>query len=213
MGPLVASALEDLDDRVPVDAEARRCLLAMALGSASLALLWVVPSVWILGAGLAAYGLGLSGLRTGPAAAQARVAWSVWTPLVVLLGGVGLWGSTIGLPLPGPDLVLHRATEAQFALARETVGIVGPIGLAAVSALAVWRFTGPVGHGVLALSLVATGLVVSAVPLEIIDPAWLAIQPPLKLVPVALAGIMSVAVWEALRPLTRFGRAMHGEPG
>lgn len=213
MGTFIASALEDLDDTVPVDAGSRRGLLAMVLGFALLGLLWVVPSVWLLSAGLLAHGVGLWMLREGPVAPQARAAGRIWVPVAGLLGIVALWGSTVAVPLPGPDLVLHRATKPQFALARATVGIVGPVGLAAVSVLTIWRFTGPVGHGVLTLSLLATGLVVLAVPLEVVEPSWLAIQPPLRLVPVALAGMTVVAVWEALRPIILLERVPRQEPG
>lgn len=213
MGTFIASALAGLDEPAWVDAGSRRGLLAMALGFAWLGLLWVVPSVWLLSAGLVAHGVGIWMLQEGPVTHQARAAGRIWMPVAGLLGIVALWGSTIALPLPGPDLVLHQATGSSFALARAAVSILGPIGLAGVSALAIWRFTGPVGHGVLVLSLLATGLVVVAVPLEIVEPSWLAVQPPLRLVPVALGGMTVVAVWEAFRPIIPLEPVPREEPG
>lgn len=213
MGTSSLSALAGLDEPAPVDAGSRRGLLAMAVGFVSLGLLWVVPSVWLLSAGLLAHGVGLRMLRDGPVAPQARAAGRIWIPVAGLLGIVALWGSTLAVPLPGPDLVLHEATASSFALARATVSVVGPVGLAGVSLLAIWRLTGPVGHGVLTLSLLATGLVVLAVPLEVVEPSWLAVQPPLRLVPVALAGMTVVAVWEALRPTIPLERVPREEPG
>lgn len=175
------TVLADLGDAAPVDPVARRGLLMMAAGFGLLALLWVVPSLWLAVAGVALHGLGLWMLRTGPAGDQARLALRIWAAVAGLVGVLALSASTLAIPLPGEDLVLRQPAPGQWDAALTGMQVVGPAGILGVSALAVWRFAGRVGRAVAGLCLAATAFVLLAPLIAAVAPPFLVLQLPIKL--------------------------------
>lgn len=175
------TVLADLGDAAPMDQAVRRGLLMIAAGFGLLALLWVIPSLWLAVAGVALYGLGLWKLRTGPAGDQARLALRTWGAVAGLVGVLALSASTLAIPLPGEDLVLRQPAPGQWDAALTGMQVVGPAGILGASALAVWRFAGRAVRAVLGLVLAATAFVLLAPLVAAVAPPFLVLQLPIKI--------------------------------